>query len=256
MKAMILAAGLGTRLRPLTDDRPKALVEVAGRTMLEIALSRLQELAVREVIINVHHYAEMIVGYLNANRNFGMRIEVSREQVLLDTGGGLKNAAWFFLDSGGSPEEPFILHNVDVISAIDLGRMIRFHTEHKALATLAVQDRETSRYLLFDEHGLLCGRRVGRAAKAEDANAEYGQAELARPARELQALAFSGIHVISPHLFAKMREEGAFSIIDAYLHLASRGEKIVAFRADEYAWRDLGRPESVMQAGRELDGEI
>jgi NDP-sugar pyrophosphorylase family protein len=251
MKAMILAAGLGTRLRPLTDDRPKALVEVAGRTLLEIVLCRLRSFGVREVIVNAHHFADMIVDYLNANGNFGMSIEVSREQVLLDTGGGLKNAAWFFLDSGASVQEPFILHNVDVISTIDLGRMIRFHTQHNALATLAVQDRETSRYLLFDEHGLLCGRRAGRAA-----NAEYGQAELARPAQELQALAFSGIHVISPDLFAKMSEEGAFSIIDAYLHLAAQGEQIVAFRADEYAWRDLGRPESVTQAARDLGSQM
>jgi NDP-sugar pyrophosphorylase family protein len=255
MKAMILAAGLGTRLRPLTDDRPKALVEVAGRTLLEIALCRLRAFGVGEVIVNTHHFADMIVDYLNANGNFGMRIEVSRERVLLDTGGGLKNATWFFLDPAGSMQEPFILHNVDVISTIDLGRMIRFHTEHNALATLAVQDRETSRYLLFDEHGLLCGRRAGRTAKAEAANAEYGKAELARPARELQALAFSGIHVISPRLFAKMSEEGAFSIIDAYLHLAAHGEKIAAFRADEYAWRDLGRLESVLQAARDPDGE-
>jgi mannose-1-phosphate guanylyltransferase len=261
MKAMILAAGLGTRLRPLTDDRPKALVEVAGRTMLEITLCRLRSFGVREVIVNTHHYADMIVDYLHASGNFGMRIEVSREQVLLDTGGGLKNAAWFFLDPGGSLQEPFILHNVDVISTIDLNRMMRFHTEHNALATLAVQDRETSRYLLFDEQGLLCGRRVGRTARAEAANAgaasvDDGQDELVRPAQKLQALAFSGVHVISPHLFAKMRDDGAFSIIDAYLHLAAQGEKIVAFRADEYAWRDLGRPESVMQAACELDSEM
>jgi NDP-sugar pyrophosphorylase family protein len=256
MKAMILAAGLGTRLRPLTDDRPKALVEVAGRTLLEIALCRLRAFGVREVIVNTHHFADMIVDYLNANGNFGMSIEVSREQVLLDTGGGLKNAAWFFLASGASVQEPFILHNVDVVSTIDLGRMIRFHTGHNALATLAVQDRETSRYLLFDEHGLLCGRRARRTPNAEAANAEYGQAELSRPAQQLQTLAFSGIHVISPGLFARMTEEGAFSIIDAYLHLAAQGEKIVAFRADEYAWRDLGRPESVMQAARDLGSQI
>jgi NDP-sugar pyrophosphorylase family protein len=253
MKAMILAAGLGTRLRPLTDDRPKALVEVAGRTLLEIALCRLRAFGVLEVIVNTHHYAQMIVDYLNANGNFGMRIEVAREQVLLDTGGALKKAAWFFLDSGGDLEEPFILHNVDVISTIDLGRMIRFHAERNALATLAVQDRETSRYLLFDEHGLLRGRRDGPAAKAEDANVCYRQAELAPPARKLQALAFAGIHVISPRLFAKVTQEGAFSIVDAYLHLAAQEEKIVAFRADEYAWRDLGRPESVIEAARELE---
>jgi NDP-sugar pyrophosphorylase family protein len=251
---MILAAGLGTRLRPLTDDRPKALVEVAGRTLLEIVLHRLRSFGIHDVIVNVHHYADMIVDYLNANGKFGLRIEVSREQVLLDTGGGLKNAAWFFLDSG-SVKEPFILHNVDVISTIDLDRMVRFHTEHNALATLAVQDRATSRYLLFDEQGLLSGRRIGPVAKEGATNTQQKLAELVRPADELQALAFSGIHVISPGIFAKMREDGAFSVIDAYLRLAAQGEKIVAFRADEYAWRDLGRPESVIQAAQELDGE-
>ena len=125
MKAMILAAGLGTRLRPLTDDRPKALVEVAGRTLLEITLSRLRSFGIRDVIINVHHFADMILEYLKANDNFGMRIEVSREEVLLDTGGGLKKAAYFFLEDSSRPEEPFILHNVDVISTIDFRRMVR-----------------------------------------------------------------------------------------------------------------------------------
>ena len=139
MKAMILAAGLGTRLRPLTDDRPKALVEIAGRTLLEITLSRLRAFGIREVIINVHHFADMILEYLEANDNFGMRIEVSREEVLLDTGGGLKKAAYFFLEDSDRSDEPFILHNVDVISTIDLGRMVQFHAENQALATLAVQ---------------------------------------------------------------------------------------------------------------------
>ena len=238
MKAMILAAGLGTRLRPLTNDRPKALVEVAGRTLLEIALARLRVFGVSEAIVNAHHYADLIVEYLKANDNFGMRIEVSREEELLDTGGGLKKAAYFF---GGS-QEPFILHNVDVISDIDLGRMVRFHIAQNALATLAMQDRPTSRYLLFDEAGQLCGRRAGRD----------GANELVRFARQPQPLAFSGIHVISPQIFAKMTEEGAFSIIDAYLHLAANGERIIAFRADESYWRDLGRPESVIEAARDL----
>jgi NDP-sugar pyrophosphorylase family protein len=252
MKAMILAAGLGTRLRPLTDDRPKALVEVAGRTLLEIALCRLRTFGVREVIVNTHHYADMILNYLEANQNFGMRIEVSREEILLDTGGGLKNAAHFFLEDKQSSQEPLILHNVDVISNIDLGRMIRFHAEQDALATLAVQDRETSRYLLFDGQGQLCGRRARRVETAEAAKVELGESELVRPARAVQALAFSGIHVISPRLFAKIGEEGAFSIIDSYLHLAAQGEKIVAFRADGYDWRDLGKPESIAQAALEL----
>jgi NDP-sugar pyrophosphorylase family protein len=242
MKAMILAAGLGTRLRPLTNDRPKALVTVAGRTPLEITLSRLRAFGVCEVILNVHHLAEMIVDYLEANNNFGMRIEVSREDVLLDTGGGLKKAAWFFLESGAGAGEPFLVHNVDVLSTIDLSRMVRFHTRHNALATLAVQQRETSRYLLFDEHGQLCGRRAGKDAEPE----------LIRPTQQVQALAYSGIHVLSPRIFVKLREEGAFSIISAYLRLAAQGEKILAFRADEFYWRDLGRRENLIEAARDV----
>jgi NDP-sugar pyrophosphorylase family protein len=242
MKAMILAAGLGTRLRPLTDNRPKALVEVAGRTMLEITLSRLRALDIREVIINVHHFADMILEYLKTNDNFGMRIEVSREEVLLDTGGGLKKAASFFLEDSNGFERPFILHNVDVISTMDLRRMVQFHTENQALATLAVQDRETSRYLLFDEQLQLCGRRSGHDQKNE----------FVRCSQPVQALAFSGIHVISPRLFAMMIEEGGFSIITSYLRLAALGEKILAFRADEYYWRDLGRPDNVLQAAQDV----
>src|SRR5262245_49603301 len=110
MKAMILAAGLGTRLRPLTDHRPKALVEIAGRTLLEITLSRLSAFGIHDVIVNVHHFADMVVDYLNAKGNFGMRVEISREEILLETGGGLKHTAWFLGDS-----DPFVLHNVDVI---------------------------------------------------------------------------------------------------------------------------------------------
>ncbi len=239
MRAMILAAGMGTRLRPLTDDRPKALVEIAGRTLLEITLSRLRSFGVNEVIVNAHHFAEVIVDYLRQNNNFGMNIEVSREEVLLDTGGALKKAAHFF--AGSKDDEPFILHNVDVISTIDLRQMAEFHTERQALATLAIQDRQTSRYLLFDEDDQLCGRR-----KASDQ-----ETELVRSSAQTQASAFCGVHVISARLLRMMTEEGIFSIIDVYLRLASAGEAILAFRADEYHWRDLGRIESLQQA--ELD---
>jgi NDP-sugar pyrophosphorylase family protein len=255
MKAMILAAGLGTRLRPLTDHRPKALVEVAGRTLLEITLSRLRTFGVLEVIINVHHLADMVVDYLKANDNFGMRIEVSREEVLLDTGGGLKKAAYFFLENSSRSDEPFILHNVDVISTIDLGRMVQFHTERRALATLAMQARETSRYLLFDQQLRLCGRRTGREQRP-DPPLHGGTGKSPVPAQtpspQLEALAFSGIHIISPRIFALMTEEGAFSIITSYLRLAGQGENILAFRADEYRWRDLGRLENVAQAAQDL----
>jgi len=166
MKAMILAAGLGTRLRPLTNDRPKALVEINGRTLLEITISRLRAFGVTEVIINVHHFAGMVESYLKARNNFGMRIEISREDdLLLDTGGGLKKAAWFFLEDSDrhnstKSDEPFLLHNVDVISNIDLAAMLQFHNEHQALATLAVQSRESGRQLLFNDQLQLSGRRI------------------------------------------------------------------------------------------------
>ena len=241
MKAMILAAGIGTRLRPLTDHRPKALVEIAGHTLLEITISRLRAFGVREVIINVHHFADMIIEYLKSRHNFGLRIEVSREEVLLDTGGGLKKAAWFFLEDPNSFEKPFVVHNVDIVSTFDLARMAQFHAENHALATLAVKDRETFRYLLFDDKLQLCGRRYGRD----------GRDELVRPSQQPQALAFSCIHIISPRLLPMMSEEGAFPIMACYLRLAGQGEKILAFRGDEYYWRDLGRPEHVRQAEQE-----
>jgi len=238
---MILAAGLGTRLRPLTDDRPKALVEVAGHSLLEVTLRRLREVGIQQVIVNVHHFADMVVDYLKKNGNFGMQVEISREEVLLDTGGGLKRAAWFFSEEADQ-DEPFLLHNVDVLSTIDLGRMVQFHREHQALATLAVQHRETSRYLLFDGQGQLCGRQGGR-----------GQAqEVVRSSGPTHALAFSGVHVISPRILSLMTEQGVFSIITSYLRLAAQGEKIMAFPADGYYWRDLGKPENVAQAQQDV----
>ena len=240
MKAMILAAGLGTRLRPLTNDRPKALVEVAGRTLLEITIARLREFGVREVIVNVHHFAAMIAEYLRKRNNFGMRIEISEEGSLLDTGGGLKKAAWFFREE--DPAAPFFLHNVDVISTIDLRQSLDFHTQNQALATLAVQRRQTSRYLLFDGQMRLCGRRLVKEQKTE----------LVKPSPQFEELAFSGIHVISPRLLGMMSEEGAFSIVQCYLRLAGEGEKIVAYRADGDYWRDLGKPESVARATEDL----
>jgi NDP-sugar pyrophosphorylase family protein len=238
MKAMILAAGLGTRLRPLTDQRPKALVEVGGRTLLEITIRRLAAFGISDLIVNVHHFADMVVEYLRKNANFGSRIEISHEDVLLDTGGGLKKAAWFFKDC----HDAFVLHNVDVLSTIDLDRMMRFHRERQALVTLAVQDRKTSRYLLFDKDGQLCGRRQAQERAPE--NVQAG---------EPLALAFSGIHVVSPKFLNMMSEDGAFSIIDTYLRLAAEKKRILAFRADEYYWRDLGKPENVAQAAHDVE---
>jgi mannose-1-phosphate guanylyltransferase len=281
MKAMILAAGLGTRLRPLTDDRPKALVELAGRTLLEITLSRLRTFGVTDVIINVHHFADMVTAYLKSKDNFGLRIEISREDILLDTGGGLKKAAWFFLqdskrNASANPDEPFLLHNVDVISTIDLHRMVQSHKESHALATLAVQSRDSSRLLLFNNQLQLRGRRINNqdqlvsnssldrtgvdllGNQAKDCHSERSEESASSSDSQLAthhsplSLAFSGIHVISPRLLPLITEEGVFSIIPAYLRLAAHGENILAFRADEFYWRDLGKPADLSQAALDL----
>ena len=239
MRAMVLAAGLGTRLRPLTSDHPKALVEIAGRTLLEITLSRLREFGIHDVIVNTHHFADKLVQYLQTHDNFRMHIEVSREEILLDTGGGLKKAAQFLEGS----DEAFLLHNVDILSTIDLARMAQSHRESGALATLAVQERKTSRYLLFDDELQLCGRRID-----ED--------EIVRSVASPKPLAFAGIHMISPRIFGLMREEGIFSIIDVYLRLAREAEPIIGFRADEYYWRDVGKPESIARAEADIKSGI
>jgi mannose-1-phosphate guanylyltransferase len=250
VKAMVLAAGLGTRLRPLTDDRPKALVEVNGRTLLEIALLRLRGFGIHEVIVNAHHFADLLVAFLKARDNFGMRIEVSREDVLLDTGGGLKKAGWFFLENSrdldSDLDEPFLLHNVDVISTVDFTKMLRAHRQSQALATLAVHRRESSRQLLFNDDMQLCGRRAGNEKDPE----------IVRRAVRLEPLAFTGIHLISPRLLGLMKEDGIFSIIDCYLRLVGAQQQIAGFRADEYYWRDLGRIQDLHQAGLDLEEQL
>lgn len=226
MKAMILAAGVGSRLRPLTDATPKALVEVGGKTMLELVIGRLIAAGVDGIIINVFHLPGQVIDYLKLNKNFGIAIEISRETELLDTGGGLMKAAHFFSDG-----RPFFLHNVDVFSDIDLKRMYDFHIKGGALATLAAQVRESGRYLLFDGGGKLCGWESVAEKRVEWAGA---------PREKAERLGFSGIHVISPEIFPKLSETGIFSITKAYLRLAGQGEKIAAFRADEYYCRDIG----------------
>jgi len=276
MKAMILAAGLGTRLRPLTDNNPKALVELNGRTLLEITIERLKSFGVTEIIVNVHHHAEKIAAFLKSKNNFGIRIELSREDdLLLDTGGGLKKAAWFFLEDPKNLDEPFLLHNVDVLTTIDFRQMLAAHKKSSALATLAVQQRPSSRQLLFDDNGLLCGRRINNtdtlASSVNSSSSSLGtpfhpvgapvpvaQAEphpTSNPSAadpELRPLAFAGIHVLSPRLLNLITESGVFSIIDTYLRLAASNEKISAFRTDQYYWRDLGRLEDLSAASLDM----
>jgi NDP-sugar pyrophosphorylase family protein len=258
MKAMILAAGLGTRLRPLTDTRPKALVEINGRTLLEITLARLRAFGITEVIINVHHFANQIIDYLHSKNNFNLRIEISREDdLLLDTGGGLKKASWFFLGDPARLDEPFLLHNVDVLSTIDFAQMLQFHNDHHALATLAVQSRPSSRQLLFDNSLHLRARATGptqtavacHSERSEESASSESQPAFSHP---LLPLAFSGIHLISPRLLPLLTEAGPFSIIDSYIRLSAQSQKILAFRADHYYWRDLGRPSDLSQAAADM----
>ena len=239
MKAMVLAAGLGTRLRPLTDDRPKALVEVAGKTMLERTLERLASLGITQIMVNAHHHADVLVNYLAEHRNFGLDLEISREIILLDTGGGLKQAAEFFLRDGGN--EPFLVHNVDVASNIDFREMTARHQATGALATLAVKPRPSKRQLLFDAQGLPCGRQHAS-----------GEIDWARETTASTPLAFCGVHLIAPRLLDQLSEQGAFSIVPAYLRLAAAGEAIQAYRADNDYWRDLGKPESIAAATADL----
>ena len=226
MKAMILAAGLGTRLRPLTDNHPKALVEIAGRTLLEITLARLRDVGVGDVIINVHHFAEMVQEYLRAKNNFGMHIEVSREDVLLDTGGGLKKAAWFFADGG-----PFFVRNVDVISDLDLNRLKEYHQSSNALASLVVRKRETSRYFLFDKEHRLCGW----------TNQQIGERIISvKPVGGAEMFGFSGIQIINPEIFSMVTEDGRFSLTNLYLRLA-KDQLIKGYLDTDSIWKDAGK---------------
>lgn len=234
MKAMIFAAGLGTRLKPYTETMPKALVPVAGIPMLEILIKHLMGSGINQIIVNVHHFGGQVIGFLNKNNNFGADISISNEEdLLLDTGGGLKKAAWFFND-----EQPFLLQNVDVISDLNYAEMLQRHVQSGSLATLAVCRRETSRYFLFDDKLQLCGWE----------NTKTREVKMVRPqADKLEKLAFSGIHIINPEIFKMMHREGKFSIVDTYLELAA-SHKITGFEHNPDNWVDMGKPEELQKA--------
>ena len=226
---MILAAGLGTRLRPITDTIPKALVEINGKTLLEHSIDHLKLFGVKEIIVNVHHFPDQIISFLKKKKNFGLAIEVSDERdQLLDTGGGFKKASPFF--EGG---EPFVIRNVDVLSNMDLGAMLSFHKKHKPVATLAVRNRETSRYMLFNERWELIGW----------TNVSTGEKKLSRKEyKRMYPLAFSGIQVLDPSIIPLITEEGRFSLIAMYLRLC-RNNRISAFTDNDSFWFDAGKRE-------------
>jgi NDP-sugar pyrophosphorylase family protein len=233
MKAMILAAGFGRRLRPLTDTTPKALVEIGGgSTLLEVILERLAHAGVTEVILNTHHLADQLTNFLENKARAGLKVEISRETFFpLETGGGLKKASWFFRDG-----KPFFLHNCDVFTELNLAQMYAEHLKSGALATLAVKERPSPRQLLFDAELNLKGR-----FSETQGNTKWTSGPLKDPVR----LAFSGVHVISPGIFPLMTEAGVFSIMDVYLRLAASGSVIKGFRMDENCWQEIGTPEKL-----------
>jgi len=231
MKAMILAAGLGTRLRPLTDTIPKALVTVKGKTLLEHSIRYLKSNGVSSIIINIHYLGEQIIDFLAEHDNFGSEIAVSDERdQLLDTGGGIRKAAWFFREN-----DPFIVYNVDVISDLDLAKVIDYHICSNALATLVVRKRETSRYLFFNMEMELSGWENKSTGERKITRKEQG---------ELREFAFSGIQVLSPSIFPLMTDKGKFSLTELYLRLAST-QIISGFIDNESYWLDVGKLQNI-----------
>jgi len=231
-KAMILAAGLGTRFKPWTDEHPKALAIVNGKSLLQRNIEYLQAYGIDDLVVNVHHFAGQITEVLMAHRGWGSRITISDEtSEVLETGGGLKKAAAHLGSS------PFLLMNVDILTDLDLSALIREHFQYRPIATLAVTDRTTSRYFLWDEEGELCGWR----------NTSTGQERIVRPGQTLIQKAFSGIHVIDPAIFPLIRQEGKFSTVDVYLDLAGT-HAIRSFDHSHSRLIDVGKPESVEKA--------
>jgi len=234
MKAFILAAGLGTRLRPLTDKTPKALIQINGVTLVEIIIKRLISFGFDSIIINVHHYADQVINFIQAKNYFGIDIEFSDERkLLLDTGGGLKKASAFFND-----QKPFLVHNVDILSDINLTELYNYHLTSTSIATLAVQNRKSSRYFLFDDEKNLCGWK----------NENTLETKITRqPAGTLTHFAFSGIQVINPKIFPFMPKNNIFSLVDLYLSIASK-EQISYFDHSRSLFLDLGKKENIAQA--------
>lgn len=234
MKAMIFAAGLGNRLKPLTENKPKALVEINGKPLLEILIERLKTYGYDEIIINVHHYSYQVIDFLRQKKNFNIHIEISDEtNLLLDTGGGLKKAAWFFNDG-----QPFLVHNVDILSDINLTELYEAHINSRSLSTLAVRNRKSSRYFLFDDSIQLCGWK----------NVKTGDKIISRySSPELTQLAFSGIQIVSPSIFNYIKDDGVFSITNTYIELCAN-HKITGYLHNDSFWMDLGKPESIKKA--------
>lgn len=223
---MILAAGIGKRLQPLTLEKPKALIEINNTPVLELVIKKLIKFGFNNIIINVHHFSEQIIEFLKQKNNFGINIKISNEKnLLLNTGGGIKNASWFFKDC-----ENFLLYNVDIITNLNLKEFYNYHINSNSIASLAVQNRDTSRYLLFDDNMNLKG---WKNIKTNEETITSSKSE------NLKSFAFNGIHIINTKIFDLISEQGSFSIIDLYLRLANK-YKIKGFDIGEAFWMDIG----------------
>jgi len=234
MKAMILAAGLGRRLQPITNSKPKALVEINGIPLLEILIKKLIGFGFNDIIINVHHFSGKIFDFVEANHNFGTSITFSDESdLLLDTGGGLKKAASFFNDN-----KPFLVHNVDVLSNIDLLKLYQFHIQNNCLVSLACQERNSTRQFLVNSKNELCGWK----------NYKTGEVKISNESDTyLKPMSFCGIQIIDPGILNLITETGVFSIIDLYLRLSSK-HKIILHPFNDATWIDIGSPENLKKA--------
>ena len=227
MKAMILAAGLGTRLKPFTEKHPKALFPVNGKSLLQRNIEYLQAVGVQDIIVNVHHFADQIINTIKENNGWGANVTISDEtDEVLETGGGLKKAADYFTNAN----EPFVLMNADILTDLDIKAMIAAHIKNNAISTLAVTDRSTSRYLLFESNNKLCGWLNNKTGEQKGKSGNKK--------------AFSGIHILSPKIFSLITEVGKFSMIDLYLRLAET-QQIIGFDHSNGLLVDVGKPENV-----------
>ena len=232
IQGMIFAAGLGTRFKPWTDKHPKALAIVNGKSLLQRNIEYLQQYGITNVVVNVHHFADQITDALEKNKGWGSHITISDEtDMVLETGGGLKKAAPFFTS------DTIVVINVDILTDLNLGNLIAFHRQHNPASTLAITNRTTSRYFLFDNNNTLCGWR----------NTKTGEERIARPASTYTPMAFSGIHLISKKLLSLIQREGKFSIVDTYLELAP-SHIIKGYDHSGSRFIDVGKPDSVAQA--------
>ncbi|MFO7524356.1 MAG: sugar phosphate nucleotidyltransferase [Ignavibacteriaceae bacterium] len=238
MNALILAAGLGTRLKPLTDEKPKALIEIGGMTLLEISIKKLLKHGFENIVVNVHHFGELIISYLKEKNNFGANIYVSDERkLLLDTGGAIKE-----IEKHINFDFPILVYNVDVITDLDLMQIYIYHSKSDNLATLAVRKRDSGRYLLLNSDNILCGwiNKITREKKI-----------VRESINKLNEFAFSGIHVVNPAIFNLMPVERKFSIIELYLKLAPNF-LIKGYDHSDTEWIDVGKLKNIEAAERLL----